>query len=160
LSSVGQELLDVPFSEMIKKMASAIAEAQLELDRSAIESARLLLDRKFNITTEIRQTVDKEGKVTKSEPGRVETLSLFELGFTPNFYQFTESIIEVKMAISAKTVREQEGTLGFRPFVTPLSGRYTQTFSYQVEGASTLRTVMKPVPAPSRIQPTVTVESP
>ena len=39
---VGQELLNVPFPEMVQKLALAIAEGQLALDMNSIEVERLL----------------------------------------------------------------------------------------------------------------------
>jgi len=39
---VGQEVLNVPFGEMIKSMAFAIAEAQLRLDENSIEVAEMM----------------------------------------------------------------------------------------------------------------------
>src|SRR5207244_1358713 len=35
--------------------------------------------------------------------------SLMELGFTPSFYQFTETIIEIKISISMSTAEERAG---------------------------------------------------
>ena len=42
--SVGQELLNVPFGEMIKEMALAIAESQQALDMNSIEVAQALAE--------------------------------------------------------------------------------------------------------------------
>jgi len=38
--SIGQELLDVPFPEMIFKMAKAIAQGQTRLDKSSLDTAK------------------------------------------------------------------------------------------------------------------------
>jgi hypothetical protein len=40
--SVGQELLNVPFGEMIKEMALAIAEGQMALDMNSVQVAQTL----------------------------------------------------------------------------------------------------------------------
>ena len=39
---IGQELLDVPFPEMVFKLANAIAAGQRRLDAASIETARAL----------------------------------------------------------------------------------------------------------------------
>lgn len=39
---VGQELLDVPFPEMVEKMALAIANGQIALDLNSIKTAQAL----------------------------------------------------------------------------------------------------------------------
>ena len=152
--AIGQELLNVPMGDMIKQMAFAIAEAQLKLDESSINSAELMGG--------LRTIVDDEGEVafddsrvffgheymtlaeakayalvddglsggvngdtvklldmiTSIEEARGDTIpadelirvptrvSMLELGFTPNFYQFVDTIIEVKIAI--KITRERE----------------------------------------------------
>ena len=38
--SIGQELLDVPFPDMIYKMANAIAQGQRKLDKASLDTAR------------------------------------------------------------------------------------------------------------------------
>ena len=40
--SIGQQLLNVPMGDMIRQMAFAIADAQLELDESSIRVAELM----------------------------------------------------------------------------------------------------------------------
>lgn len=109
---------------------------------------------------------------------RVPTrVSMLELGFTPNFYQFIDTIIEVKIAIkitrsseykrstsdTARTKSERSSTPG------PLAGifakrrnsrtsetvttsqvdaSYASKYSYSAEGASLLRTKLAPLPPP------------
>lgn len=162
MSAVGQDLLDVPFPEMLTKLALAIAEAQKHLDRVSIETAKALANEKVKTTTEIKQTLDASGKVVKSEQSQ-EEMSLLEWGINPTFYQFVESSLEVKVAISMKKISEQSSSpvyaKGWGPFATPITGKYTQSFSYQVDGASLIRAVLKPVPPPVRIQPRITVAS-
>ena len=87
----------------------------------------------------------------------------FEDAF-PTFYQFTESIIEVKMAISTKSSSEfslevqAEG--GFACFSASVDAKYSSSYSYSVDGSSLLRTTLKPVPPPARLVPrTVTVNT-
>ena len=40
--SVGQELLNVPFGDMIREMALAIAEGQMALDMNSVQVAQTL----------------------------------------------------------------------------------------------------------------------
>jgi hypothetical protein len=100
--------------------------------------------------------------------------SLLELGFTPTFYQFVDTIIEVKIAI--KITRETQSTVARRNTVTAnraasrggglfgLFGRgksnestvttsqvdasYSSKYGYSAEGASLLRTKLVPIPPP------------
>jgi hypothetical protein len=93
-----------------------------------------------------------------------QDMSLLQAGLFPTFYQFTESIIEVKMAISAKTSSEfsleVSAQAGFACWSASVDAKYSNSFSYSVDGSSLLRTTLKPVPPPARMVPrTVTVDT-
>ena len=45
--SIGQELLNVPFPEMVYKLASAIARSQANLDRESIEILKIMGDKEI-----------------------------------------------------------------------------------------------------------------
>lgn len=139
--AIGQELLNVPMGDMIRQMAFAIAEAQVQLDASSIDVAEMMGGLK-TIENEDGETVFDDSRVffgyemmtksdalayieadnaftgaknsdalkalvdaqDKAKPKdgliRVPTrLSMLELGFSPTFYQFVDTIIEVKIAI-------------------------------------------------------------
>lgn len=104
-------------------------------------------------------------------------LSMLELGFTPTFYQFVDTIIEVRIAISftqeAATVRSSSSggksvtktkTLGRRRrrlgqknknrtiTTSQVNATYASKYSYSAEGSSLLRTKLAPVPPPSILE--------
>jgi len=107
--SVGQELLNVPFPEMVVKLALAIAEGQLALDLNSIKVAQMLADitlPKESVIVAIKETVDAEGNVTSVEPVfNKADLPLIAYGLNPTFYQFTDTIIEVKITITIRLER-------------------------------------------------------
>ena len=103
-------------------------------------------------------------------PSRV---SMLELGFTPTFYQFTDTIIEVKISIRYTEERNAErsisaGTknksLGFRfglfkggkaastVNTSQVNATYSQKYSYSAEGSSLLRTKLTPIPPPAILE--------
>jgi hypothetical protein len=96
-----------------------------------------------------------------------EEFTLLQAGLTPTFYQFTESVIEVKMAISSKTTSSSEFEFGASleasanwgwgsaTFSSHVNYKTSNTYSYSVEGSSLLRTTLKPVPPPARLSPRV-----
>ena len=92
---IGQELLNVPFPEMIRNMGLAIAEAQHALDMVSMRIAPFMAGR--------QESYDEDGDQVITD-SRIQfgtgTYSLLELGFTPTFYQFVDTIIEVKISIS------------------------------------------------------------
>src|SRR5688572_25348579 len=88
--SVGKALLDVPIGDMIVSLGQSIASAQLALDMNSLRTAQFM-------TGEFQ---DADGTTHKSLiKFDGEELSLLELGFTPTFYQFVETSIEIKISI-------------------------------------------------------------
>lgn len=114
--SVGQELLNVPFGEMIREMALAIAEGQMALDMNSVKVAQALADTELeaqSVVMYIEETVDADGNVTATDVVTNDApMSLLTYGLEPRFYEFTESIIEVKMAISMKREMSTEKKYG------------------------------------------------
>lgn len=141
--NVGQELLNVPFGDMILQMSMAIAEGQSKLDHNAVEIAKFLSE------TKIKLPPIKEGE------SELE-ISLIGLGFNPPFYQFQESVIEVKMAITMATSSEfkvgVKAKAGYGPFSASVNASYSRKYDYKVEGSSLLRTKLVPVPPPAGLQ--------
>ncbi|NOJ97445.1 hypothetical protein D7W82_20450 [Corallococcus sp. CA049B] len=169
MPNVGQELLNVPMGDMIREMATAIAEAQLELDKSGMLVAEMMSGEALLRDADGNIQLDGSGK-----PIRVDTKvsfagtpsSMMELGFAPNFYQFVDTIIEVKIAIKMTESTESKVAMqsttrtagGLRLFkrggapqavVTTVDASYTRKYDYSVEGSSLLRTKLVPVPPPA-----------
>lgn len=166
--SIGQELLNVPFPEMVYELASSIAKAQTNLDMESIEVLRAMGDKEAAPvhlpTIKIDQGKNAEDFVKEDEI----VTSMIGAGFQPTFYQFAETIIEVKMSVTATTETEEKGKrtgvtvswlkqgnnrrsrTGIR--VTPVNASYTNKYNYTQEGASLLRTRLVPVPPNNIIQ--------
>ncbi len=67
--NVGQELLNVPFPEMIEKMALAIANGQMALDLNSMQTAQALANTMIpegTVAVAIKETVDADGNVTNT----------------------------------------------------------------------------------------------
>ncbi|MEW7277911.1 hypothetical protein ABW636_04895 [Aquimarina sp. 2201CG1-2-11] len=105
-------------------------------------------------------------------------LSMLELGFTPNFYQFVDTIIEVKISISYKkedtridtrrnsSSHENKSFGGYSNWwyrnyhynqgksvsVSQVNASYATKYNYSAEGASLLRTKLSPVPPPAILE--------
>jgi hypothetical protein len=99
-------------------------------------------------------------------------ISMMECGFTPTFYQFVDTIIEVK--ISIKYTQEGESTvstsrnnrsssaslgIGFAKIkagtslqTSQVNATYSQKYSYSAEGSSLLRTKLVPIPPPAILE--------
>jgi hypothetical protein len=190
---IGQDLLDVPFPQMVLSLAQAIAKGQTALDLASLGTLKALAKTKFDYIPEITEVLTPHpitaGGITVTgvdvsvEPQRSFKMTLLQAGMVPTFYQFTESIIEVKISLSSKVDTSIDVDSGFE-FDTSVStelgfgggllglfggpsGKISSTtsfsshvnittstkYSYSAEGSSLLRTTLKPVPPPSRIMP-------
>jgi hypothetical protein len=163
--SIGQELLNVPMGDMIRQMAFAIADAQVQLDESSLRVAemmsgeRIVRDADGNATgTPIDTTILFGG----------ERLSMMELGFTPTFYQFVDTVIEVKIAVkisrefaSSRTIKGEmktsrltfgNGGISYSVTTVPVDATYSSKYNFTSEGSSLLRTKLQPIPPPAILE--------
>ena len=163
--AIGQELLNVPMGDMIRQMAFAIADAQVQLDESSLRVVELMSGERIErdasgnaIGDPVPTTILFDG----------EQLSLLELGFTPTFYQFIDTVIEVKIAVkissefaSSTTTRGERktsrlvmgnGRFDYSVTTTPIDATYSSKYNFTSEGASLLRTKLTPVPPPAILE--------
>ena len=168
---IGQALLDVPFPQMIRSMGLAVAEAQYELDLVGIKISQMMSGKKYEI--EVPDPAKPGEKKLQEMPAvRVnfggEDFSLLELGFTPTFYQFVDTIIEVKVSISmnyehsaslsaSHTAASAVGGAflcfgGARASTTSVSASFASKFQYSAEGSSLMRTKLVTVPTPAVLE--------
>ena len=146
-NQVGQELLNVPFPEMVKNLALAIAEGQTALDQNSIAVTQSLVD----------TTIELPDIPTQANPNPpVVKFPLIALGIAPTFYQFTEAVIEVKMAITMTITTDFNLKVGaqakFKAFSASVNASYSRKYDYKVEGSSLLRVTLGPVPPPKAMQ--------
>jgi hypothetical protein len=189
MTSVGRDLLDLPFAELVRNLAIAIADGQTALDRNSLETLRALAETEVNVLTDMVEIIEQDvypvdvdvpdgsggtrrerisvtGARIRSSGVPPLRMNMVQAGLLPTFYQFTEASIEVKLSITMREDRESEQSgrvatplfgLGIsRAFASSVDYRSANTYSYQATGASVLRTTMRPVPPPARLEPTVT----
>ena len=191
MPNVGAELASVPFGKMIFDMASAIAKSQTALDMSSVKLVQVLANTTFDYVPDVVETLTPEPRQVQvmvsgvpeglkdahNNPVMVTgvhvdcdvappfPLTLLQAGVNPTFYQFTNSVITVKMAITSTT--ETNETLGIttdftgsRDFffssasvTSHVNASYSNKYSYSVEGSSSLQTTLACVPPPKAIMP-------
>ena len=141
--SVGQELLNTPFPEMVQKLAIAVAESQTKLDMNSTAVASYMAEQMITLPD-------------LSEPSKTKTFSLVSMGFLPTFYAVQEAEIEVKMAITMAKTTEKSGSAsakgGWGPFAASVNASYSSRYGYSQEGASTLRVKLAPAEPPIILQ--------
>ena len=175
-ATVGADLLAVPFPKMVLSLAQAISKGQLALDQASLNTLKVLAKTKFDYIPEITEVLSPSedinaGGVTVTGVDvelitpRALKLTLLQAGIVPTFYQFTESVIEVKMSISSKVESQSEFEFGIETEASAgflfasgsvsshVNFKTSNTFSHSAEGSSLLRTTLKPTPPPARMMP-------
>jgi hypothetical protein len=176
-STIGAEIGSVPIAEMIRAMAMAVADAQFELDKSSLMVAEFMSGRRPLRDASTGELVGQDGEPT-NEPIMVDSriqfgfdvvdgrrvprlLSLMELGFTPTFYQFVDTVIDVKVALRLNKVSQpvdpatgQREASGEQVVIssTPIDGTYAAGYGFNLELASSFRTKLVPVPPPATLE--------
>ncbi len=153
---VGRELLNTPFPQLVRTLGVGIAEAQYALDRVSIKIAQLMAGFVLNDDGELERDETSLIKLRENDPG----VSLLALGFTPTFYQFVETYIELKLAISMKSEQETKaetsvGGVAWSPFgviAASVNASYSQKYQYEASGSSEMRTKLVTVPAPAMFE--------
>lgn len=143
MPNVGAELLSAPVDQIVAKLSLAIAQGQTALDASSVATAK-------SMATTMIELPDI------SDPSKMVPFPLIALGFFPKFYEFSETVIEVKMAISMAQSSEFGLSVGVKagwgPVAAQVNASYSQKYSYNVEGSSLVRVRMAPVPPPTILQ--------
>ncbi|WP_108263267.1 hypothetical protein [Mangrovicoccus ximenensis] len=169
--SVSTEMTNTPFPEMVRLLGTGIAEAQYELDLVSLKIARMMAGYMPDPEPEEGQPPPPAGTPERTllvKLGDGREYSLLELGFVPSFYQFVDTLIELKLSISASretnikrssTVVNASvtGKVGFfsasaKMRVSSVSASYAAKYQYSAEGSSLMRTKLVPVPAPAILE--------
>lgn len=170
----------VPIGDFVRSVATAVADAQFKLDRSSVMVAEFMsgfYPLRDGATGEL---VNSDGQFVNNPvivDSRVQfghrfeggkrvpnLLSMMELGFVPNFYQFVDTIIEVRLALQIeKTGRSVDPTTGrvvetpanvqdLKLSTTPVDASYAGGFNYKLDMASMFKTKLVCVPPPSALE--------
>lgn len=160
--SIGQQLLNVPFGEMISSLGIAIAEAQYSLDKNSIDILRIMGEDDTVSLPFVSVSYEKGGEGDENANGKLKIAdneiktSMIGAGFQPTFYQFAETVIEVKIAISMSYESSYERSSQTKSSLsnkkktvtrsTTVDATYSNKYNYSAEGSSLLRTRLVPVP--------------
>lgn len=177
----------MPFGKMIYDMASAIARSQIALDQASINLVQVLANTTFDYVPDVVETLRPQARqVQINGSGLTDAdglpvmvtgvhvdhdvapsfpLTLLQAGVNPTFYQFTNSVIQVKMSITSTTEIQDSLTVGVdaqsnRDFLfssgsatSHVNASFSAKFSYSVDGSSSLQTTLACVPPPKAVMP-------
>lgn len=124
---MGQDLLAVPFPDMVFNLAKAIADGQKKLDKNSLNTLKELARTKFDFIESITEVLKPMPQEVELESGNITVtgiavdtqiapptkLTLLQAGLTPTFYQFTEALIEVKISLKSTMETEVKVDSGF-----------------------------------------------
>ena len=111
------EILVSPVAEMVSKLGEAVGIAQAKMDRASLAAQENLAS---------------------------EHPTLAKLGYQVTWYQMPEVVIEMKMTVHYERKSDEEKSGRF--FLAPYNAKYKNAFTYDVDGASTLKLRIVPVP--------------
>jgi hypothetical protein len=148
MSIIGAELMNVPFPEMVRNLGLGIAEAQHALDQASIRVAQMMAGFKLDASGTLVR--DDSALIKLREDG--PSVSLLSLGFTPTFYQFVDTVIELKMSVSMSKSIEVGVKAKVRSFCASVTASFSAKYQYSAEGSSLMRTKLVTVPAPAMFE--------
>jgi hypothetical protein len=174
ITQVGAELAEVPFGDLIADVAEGIAEGQRALDLTSVRTLIELSKATVDLIPEVTEVITPEpfdvnvsghapisvtgARVTASASKPVQ-MSALQAGIVPSFYQFVEATIQLKMSLQIREVEKEESegkkSRGKHLFGSHVNFRTQNTFTYTAEASSSVTAVIKPVPPPTRLVPSI-----
>jgi hypothetical protein len=174
VTDIGNEVFEVPFGDFISNVAQGIARGQQALDLTSVQTLIELSQTMVDLIPEVTEVLTPEpikvnvsggpsvevtGARVTATPSPPVSMSALQAGITPTFYQFAETTIVLKMSVQLREVQETDtdGTQrrGILAFGSNVNFRTQNTFTYSVDASSSVTAILKPVPPPSRVVPTV-----
>lgn len=95
--NVAGAITSMGIDDLISNLAGGIADGQAALDEKCM-----------NLAVQMGDAQIEFGKIAGTD--EPDLISLIELGFTPNFYQFVDTILEVRVSVSSQYEEEQDTT--------------------------------------------------
>lgn len=93
--NVAGAMTTMRLDELVSNLAIGIARGQMALDQACMDIAKFMSEAQVAF-----------GKVPGTN--QPDLMSLIELGFTPNFYQFVDTVLELRVAVSTKFEEKRE----------------------------------------------------
>ena len=171
-SQIGNELQEVGFGEILRSVAQGIADSQRALDLAAVQTLIVLSNTQVDIIPEVTEVITPQpitvpisgqpsvqvtGARVTATPSDPVQMSALQAGMQPTFYQFTETVIELRIAIQLRqaTQTDTDGTqqIGIFAFASHVNFRTQNTYSYQADASSSVTATLKPVPPNTRVLP-------
>lgn len=154
-----REAEQVSLADLIRLVALSVADAQAALDRSSAGLVKELAETPVEIIQSIQETIGEDGTVEYAH-GKPKKVSLLDLGVMPTFYQFSQTVIEVRMDLKISETSTESGTKrGFALLADTAGIRFERKLNRDVSVSSKVTATLVPVPMPLRLDPVRTTEN-
>ncbi|MFC7068380.1 hypothetical protein [Halobaculum lipolyticum] len=141
--------VDVPFEELVYRLAGSVAAAQAELDRGLAESVRRYAETRVPVTPRLVRTRGADGSVTTAAADPVDR-SLLDLGLTPTRYQFGEATVEVEFDMRVAEEGDRDGEAGgaYGLLADTAGVAAARRFDREATATASLSATLVPTPSP------------
>lgn len=179
-----EELSGAPLADLIHAVALAVADGQFQMDKASLRAAEFMSGAALLRDLDTGQLLTPEGQPSDM-PRLVDTrvhfgygyddqgkrvanrLSMMELGFVPTFYQFVDTVIDMKLTLRLHKQSTESGTLQGASAAegrtsrtkaktvittTPVDARYSSSYNFSAEMTSKVKTKLVPVPPPAVLE--------
>jgi hypothetical protein len=142
--SIGTELANVPFDQMIRNLLLSMVAAQNDANASFISGVQDLVETPVNLS----YTKAGDSSTTKT------TISgnALAFGILPTLLQIQSGTIQIKMVITMQKTTEAEVKMhakgGWAFFSASVDAKYSSKYSYSVEASSFIEIKVAPAPPP------------
>jgi concanavalin A-like lectin/glucanase superfamily protein len=175
-----EELSGAPLADLIHAVALAVADGQFQMDKASLRAAEFMSGAALLRDMDSGQLLAPDGQPSDlprlvdtrvyfgygyDEEGKrvANRLSMMELGFVPTFYQFVDTVIDVKLTLRLHRESAESGGLqgtaateGRSPrskaktviTTTPVDARYSRSYNFSAEMTSKVKTKLVPIPPP------------
>lgn len=183
-AQIGQEVINLPMGEMIRNVAMAVADAQFQLDKSSMLVAEFMSGQRLVRNMDTGELVNPDSREPqdtriyfgftyqeeRDDKGEIKTdangnpimvrvpnkVSMLELGFVPNFYQFVDTVIEMKLTMRINKQVQKNPTSELSAYstgdyittVAPVDASYSSSYNFSAEMATTVKTKIVAIPPP------------
>ena len=156
-----RETQEASLADLIRMVAESVADAQTALDRASAGLVRELAESEVEIVPTIREVIDEDGGIT-FEHGPLRKVSLLDLGVTPTFYQFSQTVIDIQMDLKVTESSNESGKRSgkFALLADTGSIRFERKLNRDVSVSSRVTATLVPVPMPIRLEPVRSTEGP
>lgn len=123
------ESLSLPVGDLIAEVGKGVAQAQQALDAQVIDNFKNIYNNNDDALKHLR-----------------------EIGYRPTWYHIPQAEAQLQVSLTISGNYSESGTIQSRMHATPVDAGYKNNFDYSLEGSSTLKFKVVPIPEPTAME--------